>query len=135
MLDETWWQEDKNNHIQQDIKMNFHGLYYNLDKVSFKEIYNIIIKSNKEIPVGFYVWKNHFTFENVSYFIKKNLTFSFHFLKDNRMNMFGWNLLHNITAINHNLYRLKISDNPNCVICSNCDNYNHYFLKCKCIGQ
>lgn len=60
--------------------MNCHGMYHNLHKISFKEIYHIIIKYNKELQVGTYVWKNHFTLEKNTYFIKKNLTITFHFL-------------------------------------------------------
>ncbi|CAG2204340.1 unnamed protein product [Mytilus edulis] len=56
-LPKSWIQKLKGNiskhtkiNITQDIKMFCNGLYYNLDKIKFKEIYNIIIRSNKELP-------------------------------------------------------------------------------------
>ena len=59
------------------------------------------------------------------------LKFTFHHLKENKLNIFRWKLLHFILPFKQLLYQWKIESTPLCDTCHIVDDYEHYFITCK----
>ena len=59
------------------------------------------------------------------------LKFTFHHLKENKLKIFRWILLHFILPCKQLLYQWKIENTPLYDTCHIIDNYEHYSISCK----
>ena len=59
------------------------------------------------------------------------LKFTFHHLKENKLKIFRWKLLHFILPCKQLLYQWKIENTPLCATCHIIDDYENYFISCK----
>jgi hypothetical protein len=78
----------------------------------------------KEHPTGFMKWKQKL---GKTICIKDMLKFTFHHLKENKLKIFRWKLLHFILPCKQLLYQWKIESTPLCDTCHIIDDYEHYF--------
>ena len=102
-----------------------------LQNLTSKDIYKFLLMREDTTATGFNVWRTKFNDMLVPSKIRKNLTFIFNNFHENRIKMFKWKLLHSILVNQELLYKWKIADNPKCNICSETEDYEHFFLKCK----
>ena len=59
------------------------------------------------------------------------LNFIFTYLKDNRLKIFKWKLLHHILPCKQLLFQWKIKEDSKCDLCNVTEDYKHFFLECR----
>ena len=89
-------------------------------------------KNIKEHPTGFMKWRQKL---GNTICIKDMLKFTFHHLKENKLKIFRWKLLHFILPCKQLLYQWKIENTPLCDTCHIIDDYEHYFISCKSLDS
>jgi hypothetical protein len=57
-------------------------------------------------------------------------SFIFHYLKENKLNIFRWKLLQYIIPTTKLLMKWKIANNSQCNLCGLDEDYQHYFISC-----
>ena len=99
--------------------------------INAKNIYNLVLSVSKtEIPVGFLKWERVLSKGRLINEFKDSIKFNFEYLKDNKIKMFRWKLMHFILPNEVLLFQWKISQNNLCSYCNEIDNYNHFFITC-----
>ena len=108
----------------------------NLNKLTNKEIYNILCSNQSMDPISYIYWENIFPhLSDIKKRFNDSFQFIFHTLKDNKLKMFRWKLAHKILVNTENLYKWKIATSPLCKICKQTDNYNHFFIDCNFVSN
>ena len=99
-------------------------------KMNNKDLYNIFIKTVFEKPYIHRYWENKFLIEdNINW---TSVYFSIYQCNVyNNIKAFKYKLIHNIIVTNKNLYKWKIADSPNCLVCKCIEDYEHFFLTCR----
>ena len=107
------------------------GKTYNLLALKNTEIYETLLNMNTyETPIGFTKWERVLNEAKLNNAFRNSLYFNFKYLKDNRIKMFRWKLMHYILPCNELLYQWKVVDSSLCSVCKTVDNYKHFFIKC-----
>ena len=109
---------------------NLHKLIYkdnDLSKLYNKNIYNIIMKQNQQIPPAQDIWV-----ENYPYLVEANwesiYKLAFKTCSDTYVQSLQYKILNRYVNCNENLYKWKIKDSPLCSYCDQTDNLEHFFI-------
>jgi hypothetical protein len=86
----------------------------------------------KEHPTGFMKWRQKL---GKTICITDMFLFTFHHLKENKLKIFRWKLLHFILPCKQLLYQWKIETTPLCDTCHIIDDYEHYCISCKSLDS
>lgn len=109
-----------------------------LDDTLSKEIYNFLTENDqKEDIIGPPLkWKNRIGNGKLSQQkIKAMFKYIHKYLKDNKLKMIKWKLLHYILPCKQLLHIWRISNNEKCNVCDVVEDYNHFFIQCKYLEQ
>ena len=112
--------------------MTNQGNYECLDKLTNKDIYNILIYKKKIIAHTFNAWKKKFCLEN-AIGLRASLNFIFECLEENKLKMFRWKLFMCILPCKKQLFTWKLEPTPLCtvLVCDMLEDYDHFFISCK----
>ena len=90
-----------------------------------------MLNASFEIPIGFKKWERVMPIEhNTMCQVENSLKFTFNFIKDNKLKIFKWKLIHHILATGTMLNQWRIGDGE-CKICKQPEDYKHLFIECK----
>ena len=103
----------------------------NIMKLETKDIYKRIQNISRETPIGFLKWKREFNSPNIMDNIRQMLIFISDNLRENKLKIFRWKILHFILPNKKLLYQWKITDTQLCNFCNVEENYSHFFIECK----
>ena len=109
--------------IQQTADITFKGIP--LDEIKRKDMYNLI--KPKDSPLCISYWKRNHNFDigPWNWKIIQNL-------KENRLRVLAWKILHNIFPTGTLLLKMKIRTSDKCLYCHNLspDSLEHFFVDC-----
>ena len=60
-----------------------------------------------------------------------NFIFHFYYLELNKLKIFKWKLIHFILPCKESLKQWRIVNNSDCVVCTEKENYKHFYFDCK----
>ena len=108
---------------------------HKLEKLDSKKIYSILIEYDKEVPIGYHKWNRILKCENIQIEAQYVQKFIHNYLKDNKLKMCRWKLLHFILPNKVLLKQWKISHNSTCNFCNVTEDYKHFFVTCHFLDE
>ena len=99
-----------------------------------KDFYNFVKEKSQEKPIGIAKWKTKLKL-NISSQATKMFNFIFSYLKDNKLKIFRWKLLHYILPCKMLLHQWKITQDDKCNMCKEKEDYEHLFLNCQYVKE
>jgi hypothetical protein len=98
----------------------------NFDKVTLKDLKNILTTNKEVLAVQEYIAKKHGTMSNTNPFLKLFKT-----IKDVKVRNLQFKMLHNIYPTKKHLHKWKLSDSPNCTKCNVVETLRHAIWECE----
>lgn len=111
-------------------------MLFDLNNLTNKGMYKSLVTKHSQKPIAYIVWENtflHISKSALEYKLEQALIFVFTKIEDNRIKVFRWKLIHRILTNNQIMYKWKVKDSPLCTICGVVEDYEHFFIKCKCL--
>ena len=102
----------------------------NIGKINFKKVYNHLIESQQIVPTSEYKWIEYYPFLDLVDW-KKIYSLPSKIVKDSFVVALQYKILHRVTNCNYNLAKWNIKESPQCDLCQNIDNIEHYFYYCE----
>ena len=106
----------------------------NIMQLETRDLYKFVNSLEKNTPPGFSKWTKQLNLDN-TFLIREMLVFIFYKLKDNKLKIFRWKLLHYILPCKVLLHQWKIATNNTCDFCNQVDDYEHFFVNCPYLSE
>ena len=103
-----------------------------IDKSTCKLFYWHIINTNIHKPTAIQKWSDHYPDFNTadSKVWKRIYKLSFNLVRDTKIQMFQYKILHKTIPCNKWLYDIKIKNSDTCNYCGDTDDIPHFFIEC-----
>ena len=114
--------------FQKD-KLIVNGKCIDPSQLSNKYFYNEYINVKFLKPIGINTWLRYLSI-NEKPNMSQLYSFIFHYLEENKLKIFRWNLLQYIIPTKKLLMKWRIAINIQCNFCGQDEDYLHYFMSC-----
>ena len=102
---------------------------YRPSQLSNKYFYNEYINVKFLKPIGINTWLMYLSI-NEKPNMSQLYSFIFHYLEENKLNIFRWKLLQYIIPTQKLLMKWRIAINSQCNLCGQDEDYLHYVMSC-----
>ena len=131
-IPKNWKSRKKKNILTEEIVLK-NNIIYNMETVTTKQIYQILIENKNITPSCINKWENEIPnlkkLDNNGW--QQIFLRTFIISGDSKKQIIQYKLIHRITTCNKKLFEYKITSNPLCSFCQEIDTLQHFFITCK----